>query len=544
MARTPEEWLWKAPFYEWCVGMMGLGVKPGGKPGTKGVCRELEARCNFIDTIKPGDAVAIFCPRDTLKTTLKNAWTVREICRNRNYAEVLGSENLEATKASMRDCMMHLEGKRPGSLVAKTYGSVVPFRGDGQWVASAGFLVNGLTRPIRENTVDLMSRKKDMTGFHYNTVSWDDAHRDENTKNPDEIKSTVERMMSSVDLLYSDGIFWVVGTFWDERDFYNLLEKNELSFGDGNEHRKWKVFKERAMNFKPDGEWDWSKSNYPQNLPIRTLKEKYSFHQRKPGHFAKQYMLQIINTGDRIFEPTMYRRWDRMPDLRSMKQMTVALDPALGDAGGDKLAWLMMARDEKYQTYVLAGEAKRIPASDFARNVVSAMLHYGCHRIAIPRDQMRKWIQKELNEALLMAGWHAQMIAIPLYNASKIERGLRIATRFNHGGFIFPPGLQELEHQVLRASQSGGTGGEDDLFDCLTLAPEIFNYPRAKSWLYKDINMGTAMEDEVPNVLQMLTERAMNPLPKQAPGRKKIDIRRPGRKILPGEEAGSRGRWG
>jgi phage terminase large subunit-like protein len=167
----------------------------------------------------------------------------------------------------------------------------------------------------KEATVEAASIEQSLVGQHFGVLKLDDVVTNENSQTPDRLSKIIDQISINKAMMHPYGFFDVIGTWYDEHDFYGVTIKQEETFAveeglQGNIHGSvesgrfessvmvktylracWWLTEEAIKAGKTD---DIAKKDdlvlwFPERLPYELLK-KYEKQDAGKGNFAIKYL--------------------------------------------------------------------------------------------------------------------------------------------------------------------------------------------------------------------------------------------------------------
>ena len=162
--------------------------------------------------------------------------------------------------------------------------------------------VEGFTVPARERkhlkepTVMVASPKASKAGWHFDAGFFDDLVDEQNYKNPDLVKQTIDDFVHYIPLIDPGGYRYVTGTRYTYGDLYEWIIRNN----DG----RWQISLRKAWTPKPDGT---KTLLFPQRQIADgrhlgfTVEMLEAIQRDNPETFSAQYLNEPISSGRQLF---------------------------------------------------------------------------------------------------------------------------------------------------------------------------------------------------------------------------------------------------
>lgn len=160
-------------------------------------------------------------PRGSLKSTLLEAWLIKEVIRNPNLRVLYGSETYSKALMFIGSIKERFEQNH---ILKGLFGDLEGPAG--KWSAEK-FTIKGRTRTMREHTFQAFGPDKAVTGGHYDIIILDDLVSWINIATITSMEKVERAFRMVMPLLDPGGTLIVVGTRYHEEDLYGIIE-NEM----------------------------------------------------------------------------------------------------------------------------------------------------------------------------------------------------------------------------------------------------------------------------------------------------------------------------
>lgn len=457
--RSPEQ-LAEGPLYDFLLGPLQRGYNENVG---QGICEENRRQCEFMDNLEEFNLLVTV--RSSCKTTITSGKILQEWAKDRNYCVALGSDEVSHPGATVNELIQQCSG-RSGSPYATLYGDLVNSRytmldGFATSKQDAYLMLRGITRPLREMSADVFSRKRSRTGYHYNLVLWDDPHIFDNTRNAEQIRATVEAIKASLPLTTNYGKFLVVMTIWDKNDFAcQVLTKRVAA------DLKWNTLILPAYERSRDGSWNKKILNFPKNVPQKKLDEQLAF--MGPVQFANQFLLEPTSEMSQIFDVDKhYMTYSSLPHGMNYY---MTCDFADGIEGRDPSAYIVWGHDKETNVcYEVENFCEVEPVHEFSNRICAAGMRWNVIRIGIEKERFHVFVETNLREVCRQSDYFPELS--PLIHGSKKKeiRAQAVSGRFSMHQFRFDAANSRLK-QNLRDCP---VGSDDHLLDCFIYCPQV-----------------------------------------------------------------------
>jgi predicted phage terminase large subunit-like protein len=216
---------------------------------------------------------------------------------------------MQSTVGKSKEILAQVKGHFDGTNLNSKLSTLFPdFCRDKLGTAMA-FTVPTRQRARRDPTVFVASPRSSKAGLHPDVGFFDDLVTEQNYRNPEQLKKTIEEFSHYTPLVNNGGYFYVTGTRYAFGDLYeHLIRGNEPTpeFPNG----KWKVTIKGCWNEDRNGN-RVSDSNFPPRKLTKgpragetigiSLEELLAIQRENPETFAAQYLNRPIAAGRQLF---------------------------------------------------------------------------------------------------------------------------------------------------------------------------------------------------------------------------------------------------
>jgi phage terminase large subunit-like protein len=283
----------------------------------------------------------------------------------------------------------------------------------------------------KEPSVRATSIDQALSGSHYNVLKLDDVVTNENTKTDTRIKDTNKQISIDNGLLNPNGFYDVIGTWYDERDYYGVTIKKEEKFakqdgmlesikgsvdsGKFNSNISFKVYLRAAWWPKKESEGkieeEMVKSDWELWFPERLTYEFLKAKQREDsdaddedgdtGYFAIKY-LNNPRKINRIKFPRdlLVRRTISHNQFPPSGMCVTTVDTAYSTKQWADYTVIMTALIFGGRFYIVNMTRGRYNEDDLPKVIAQVGQRWKPKRIAIEESVGVKWFSKELRREM------------------------------------------------------------------------------------------------------------------------------------------------
>jgi predicted phage terminase large subunit-like protein len=282
---------------------------------------QADVHTDLFDTYIPFDRNKPYFEQDKQKHRLilwsrafyKTTSTIVEIVQTiLNFPDV-SVMLMQSTVGKSKELLAQVKGHFDGTnLNSKLYTLFPEFCKDKLGRADA-FTVPTRTRSRKDPTVFVASPKSSKAGLHPDVGFFDDLVTEQNYRNPELLKKTIEEFSHYTPLVNNGGYFYVTGTRYTFGDLYeHIIRSNESTaeFPKG----KWKVTVKGCWEEDRNG-LRTSDSNFPPRKLTKgaragetigiSLQELLAIQRDNPETFAAQYLNRPIAAGTQLFTESL-----------------------------------------------------------------------------------------------------------------------------------------------------------------------------------------------------------------------------------------------
>ena len=325
-----------------------------------------------------------------------------------------------------------------------------------RWTEEKGLVVRRKNTK-REATVEGTGLDTQATGRHWDIIVYDDIVSVNNVTSNEVIQNTTNALLTSFNLVSSNGQKRFIGTRYHAVDTYDYLIKNKIV--------KMRIYP-ATVDGTPDGE------------PVSILtKEKLEEKRREmsPFIFSAQMLLNPVSDDERRFNPNLFQYYDKQSIDKLTKNVYITVDAATSKKkNSDYTAMAVMAVDSLDNVYLLDLVKDKLSLDERKKKLFSLVLKYkplavGYERYALmsDTDYIRKCQEQE-------------NIRFPIVELggklSKIERVDRFVPTFVNKKFYLPESLEYRDYegishdliQELKYEMINFPRGHDDCIDAIS----------------------------------------------------------------------------
>jgi len=210
---------------------------------------------------------------------------------------------MQSTVGKSKELLGQVKGHFDGSNLNSKLSTLFPEFCREKLGTAMAFTVPTRTRSRKDPTVFVASPKSSKAGLHPDVGFFDDLVTEQNYRNPEQLKKTIEEFSHYTPLVNNGGYFYVTGTRYTFGDLYEHIIRNNT---DG----KWKITVKGCWQEDANGN-RVSDSNFPPRKLTKgsragetigiSLDELLSIQRDNPETFAAQYLNRPIAAGTQLF---------------------------------------------------------------------------------------------------------------------------------------------------------------------------------------------------------------------------------------------------
>ena len=325
-----------------------------------------------------------------------------------------------------------------------------------RWTEEKGLVVRRKSNK-REATVEGTGLDTQATGRHWDILVYDDIVSVNNVTSNEVIQNTTNALLTSFNLVSSNGKKRFIGTRYHAVDTYDYLIKNKIV--------KTRIYP-ATIDGTPDGE------------PCEIITKEQLDEKRRemsPFIFSAQMLLNPVSDDERRFNPNLFQYYDKQSIDKLTKNVYITVDAATSKKkNSDYTAMAVMAVDSLDNVYLLDLVKDKLSLDERKKKLFSLVLKYkplavGYERYALmsDTDYIRKCQEQE-------------NIRFPIVELggklSKIERVDRFVPTFVNKKFYLPESLEYRDYegishdliQELKYEMINFPRGHDDCIDAIS----------------------------------------------------------------------------
>lgn len=401
---------------------------------------------DFLETSKKNKKL-ILLPREHLKSSIITVGTsIQYILNNTNVSILYASAIQSNAESFLLQTKSYLSNK---SDLPKLFGR---FESE-KWNESE-ILINQRTVTQISKTISVAGADKAVTSQHYDVIYLDDIVNRQTVSTIDQMEKTKKFYSDCMDLLKKpDGILYVIGTRWNERDLYGWIMSNFKE--------EFDIFNLQAtVNGKIDGQVIFPKK-FSNALLRELLKMKGSYE------FNCQYMNSITSPESRIFNPPC-RKWG-MDDVQFMRP-AITFDPATSSNKDSCDAVVMVSGINASSqlcalAYTIFKQKDKTPFNMINR-IFDYIVRFQVRDIVVETNGGQEVYVHLLNDEAKKRKVAVNIIEVHQHK-SKESRILALQPHWERGDLLLKPGMIELEDQFDRFRVP--INGNVDILDALAM---------------------------------------------------------------------------
>jgi len=251
----------------------------------------------------------ILWSRAFYKTTATIVEMVQTILNFPDVSIMVMQSTIGKSKELLAEVKKHFTGENPHSKLDTLFPEFCrPKMG-----TAMAFTIPTRKRSRKDPTVFVASPKSSKAGLHPDVGFFDDLVTEQNYKNPEQVKKTIEEFSHYTPLVNTGGYFYVTGTRYTFGDLYeHIIRNNEPTpqFPGG----KWKITIKGCWNEDRNGNRIGG-SNFPPRRLTKgpragetigiSLEELLGIQHDDPETFAAQYLNRPIAAGRQLFTESL-----------------------------------------------------------------------------------------------------------------------------------------------------------------------------------------------------------------------------------------------
>lgn len=408
----------------------------------------------------------ILMPRETYKTSIVTiAKSIQHVLQDPNVSIMFASAvlgNSESFLEQVRDYFTSKSNLRHlfGDFVSEVWNS-------------ERIVVKQRTRADKTPTITPSGVDKSVVSQHYDVIFADDLVTRKTVNTLEQMEKTRRYYSDLMDLLKKpNGILYVVGTRWDNKDLYGGIIEEEDKLAESGNPRTFDIHVRKVVE---DG-----KIINPKKFTFEILKD---LRAKKGSYdFSCQYENDPTSPTNRIFKPP-FRHWQTLPDKMAH---VITVDPAISKKKDSCDAIVLdSAMSESGQLYLvdcgIFTEEKKHP-KNLIDCIIEFHLKYGTRTVGIEavgyQEVLCLLLQDELEKRKLF------MDIVPIHNDDdKARRIICLQPLWEGGNILLKPGMTEAEDQfdLFRKPIVAKCDILDALASRLKVPPEFITFTSGRS---------------------------------------------------------------
>jgi hypothetical protein len=210
---------------------------------------------------------------------------------------------MQSTVGKSKELLAQVKGHFDGTNLNSKLSTLFPEFCREKLGTAMAFTVPERRRSRKDPTVFVASPRSSKAGLHPDVGFFDDLVTEQNYRNPEQLKKTIEEFSHYTPLVNNGGYFYVTGTRYTFGDLYEHIIRNNT---DG----KWKITVKGCWNEDRNG-IRVGDSNFPPRKLTKgprtgetigiSLEELLAIQRDNPETFAAQYLNRPIAAGTQLF---------------------------------------------------------------------------------------------------------------------------------------------------------------------------------------------------------------------------------------------------
>ena len=371
---------------------------------------------------------------ETYHNALINLRAVKSICENNEkFINIFGVQGFTGGPTKWTDEELYFMGRRNKSLREPT------------------FMASGLDTAV--------------TGLHFDLIICDDIVSNKNTQNAEQMAKVYENFLTLFPLLDPKGEFWMLGTFWDKYDLYNIILESHLDEF---------MFFNRGV-FGDPGQMDGEAI-----LPQFGLTREFSLGElNRPGNRARACMWYFgicVDEEKQPFKEAQKKTWNPIQEKAPEKMnICITVDPAssVSETACDT-AIVVAGMDDQSNLWELESVSGRFEPMDTINHIFNLCAKWQPMAIGVESASfynfLRTWLDIEMRKRGFflpiqpLEGWKSK---------SKHDRIMMLQPRWAAGALI----LRQDSKQLMQQFYDYPKGKRIDLLDAFAYQEEIQSRP-------------------------------------------------------------------
>lgn len=300
-----------------------LGYNP--KPNGPKITEDQKELCDWLQRTWATQKRFVLAPRDTLKSTVLEAYVLWRLYKNPDLRVLLYGEVHEQAQKRLAKIKRIIE-------TCPTFRDVCgDWAGGSPWNENMITIKTRTTASIRECSIETAGLDVVVNARHFDLIVPDDLHSEKNSKTREMIDGVEEKINLLEPLLDKNGHMLFAGVFWTDGDAHTrLIEKGGPDV---------EVFLRSC--FHEDGT-----ARYPYQLPMESIQRKR--RSMRKDLFACHYLLDPVPKEDAVFKEEMFTTVPK----EALGELRVFL---MVDQAGDPTSETEARRDSDFTGIVVVG---------------------------------------------------------------------------------------------------------------------------------------------------------------------------------------------
>lgn len=398
----------------------------------------------------------ILVPREHLKTSVVTVGkAIQHILCDPNVSILYASAVLDNSKAFLSETREYLEKK---SDLPKIFGE---FKSE-VWNTERITVAQRITAD-KQATIETAGADQTVTSKHYDIIFADDLVNRQTINTPEQIGKTRKFYSDLFDLLKKpNGIMYIIGTRWDDKDLYGQIIRDEDELEKSGRERTFDIHVRKAVE---NGQIIFPKK-FSFNI-LADLKQKKGSYE-----FSCQYNNEPIAREDQQFKPPV-RYWQTLPPVGT-KLITVDLAPGLvpgiqENPDGDNNCITSTIFSPSNQLYVAKYKYGRFPVTDTIEHLFNFVYEDDPWVVGIEANAYQRVFLHLLDLEMRRRNKFFTVYPI-IQHRDKFTRLMSLQPLWERGDILLKPGMVELEEEFERFPR----GMHDDVMDTLEMATHLF----------------------------------------------------------------------
>lgn len=392
----------------------------------------------------------ILIPREHLKTSVVTIGkAIQHILENPNVSILYSSAILGNSESFLSETREYLTRR---SALPSVYGNFV----SEVWNTER-IVVAQRTTADKAPTIACAGADTAVVSQHYDVIFADDLVNRQTINTPDQILKTRKFYSDLFDLLKKpNGILYIIGTRWDDKDLYGQIITQEKELEEAGKPTTFDIHIRKAVE---DGKIIYPKKFSPEILDD-LLAKKGSYE------FSCQYMNEPVNRDNQHFKPPV-RYWEKLPAV-AINLMTV--DLATDSEDSDFNVVTNIAFSKENQMFVTECRRGHFNPTQMIDHIFEMVNKWNPSTVGIESIAYQRVFLYMLD--LEMKKRNKFFSVTPIVpHKDKFTRLLALQPLWERGDILLKPGTAELADEFMRFPR----GLNDDFMDTCEMALHLIN---------------------------------------------------------------------